>query len=439
MGKGRVLLITVVTISLAAWTAFAGGQGASDKVKVVAWSMFNQGEPLQQVLDNATQRFMKENPSIVVENVWQGRAVLTPLRGALAAGEQVDIVDQNHPSVLSSVVYEDLALPIDTYLDSKAYDSDKTWRETFLPGVFELETEGKGGPVHFVPRDNYTKGFWYDKRMFDDLGIQPQVVGMKWSEFRQMLDKVRGALPNVSPLGIRGAQNSFTIWWFAHAAIREAGLDAWNAAARDKSGQMWQSNPDFRKGLDRLYALQEGGYFQKGFEGYVRMQAQVEWVNAEVALLFVGAWLPTEMSQQAPEGFTPRMFAWPDIEGGKGNNLTEHFANGYAILKDSKVPDAAALYLKSILSTKTGQEIADSQTPVPLLAVKQPPTHVNQFTMVKQMKGMPQLGGVLRHMSDYVTTVLHKSDGQFWGRQIGPQGYIDNLVKDTKAYWAKKQ
>ena len=43
---------------------------AAQKAKIVYYSMFSEGEPLQQVLEKATQDFMEENPNIEVESVW---------------------------------------------------------------------------------------------------------------------------------------------------------------------------------------------------------------------------------------------------------------------------------------------------------------------------------------------------------------------------------
>ena len=66
---------------------------AAQKAKIVYYSMFSEGEPLQQVLEKATQDFMAENPNIEVESVWAGRQNLTQLQSVLAAGDQVDLVD----------------------------------------------------------------------------------------------------------------------------------------------------------------------------------------------------------------------------------------------------------------------------------------------------------------------------------------------------------
>src|SRR5262249_15788222 len=101
----------------------------ADKAKIVYYSMFSEGEPLQQVLKKATDDFMTENPDIEVESVWAGRQNLTQLQSVLAAGDQVDIVDHSDDRVYNAIVVPGLGLPLDNYLDSKAYKSDKAWKD----------------------------------------------------------------------------------------------------------------------------------------------------------------------------------------------------------------------------------------------------------------------------------------------------------------------
>src|SRR5579871_423628 len=125
--------------------SFASGVASAQKAKIVYYSMFSEGEPLQQVLGQATQDFMKENPDIEVESVWAGRQNLTQLQSVLAAGEQVDLVDHSDDRVYNAVVVPDLALPLDKYLDTNAYGSDKKWKDTFVPSALEIGKSLKDG------------------------------------------------------------------------------------------------------------------------------------------------------------------------------------------------------------------------------------------------------------------------------------------------------
>src|SRR5690606_30408990 len=129
---------------------------------------------------------------------------------------------------------------------------------------------------------------------------------------------------------------------------------------------------------EMIRELQDKGYFQEGFEGSVWPAAQVQWINGDVAMMFMGAWLPKEMSEQMDEDFKIGLFAFPDVEGGKGNQVVEHWANVYGVLAATEHPDEVATYLKYILSKKVGTGIASLGVPIPLEGVPVPPALVNQ-------------------------------------------------------------
>lgn len=406
-----------------------------EKVKIVYWSMFSEGEPLQKLLDQATKDFMVEYPNIEVETKWAGRQVLTDLQSAIAAGTQVDIVDHSDDRVLNAIVKSGLALPMDKYLAEKAYDSDKTWGETYAPGALELGMyEGKS---YLIPRDDYISAFFTNKAMLDAAGITPKVSGMTWTEFTSMVDTMKAANPDVAPLGADGNVSFYNNWYFTYLAIRLAGVDAFREAAYDKTGEKW-GDPEFLQAAQMIREMQDKGYFQKSFEGSVWPAAQVQWVNDEVAMMFMGAWLPKEMSEQMPQDFQIGMFAFPDVDGGKGNQVVEHWSNAYGVLASTKNPDAVATYLKYIMSKKVGSEISKLGTPVPLEGVPVPPALVNQYEILKVAQAVPARAGLNTEIPEYMDNVFNKCDDQFFQLQIGPEEFISCLKNDSKAYWANK-
>ena len=96
--------LSVVLALVVGMVIFLPGVSRAEKVKLVYYSMFSEGEPLQQVLAQATQNFMAENPDVDIETVWAGRQNLTQLQSVLASGDQVDIdLAPNVPSVISRV------------------------------------------------------------------------------------------------------------------------------------------------------------------------------------------------------------------------------------------------------------------------------------------------------------------------------------------------
>ncbi len=429
------LYIMAIVVQALGGTSVAAPAAQEDKVKIVYWSMFSQGEPLMLVLDQATQDFMAENPDIEVEINWAGRAVLTQLQSAIAAGTQVDIVDQGDAAVFNALVANDLALPLDTYLAEPAYDSDQAWQDTFLPGSFDMLT-GEDGHIYMVPRDDYISGLFYDTRLLNELELEPQTVGMTWDQFLSMLDTIQQQKPDVSPLGADANVAGYNNWWFTYLAIRLAGQDAFRAAAYDKTGELW-SQPEFLQAAQMVRELQDRNYFQEGFEGSVWPAAQALWVQGRVAMLLIGAGLPKEMSQQMPEGFQADMFAFPTVEGGKGNDLVEHWANVYAVLKSSEHPDEAVRYLKYILSKKVGTQIAEAGTPIPLVDIPPPPALAGQYEILAESTQMPQRAGLVWEIPNYIEQVYNICNDSFFQRQIGPEEFISCLQTTGQEFWAQ--
>ena len=409
----------------------------AEKAKVVHWSMFSEGEPLQQLLDQATKDFMAENPDIEVEVVWAGRQVLTELQSAIAAGTQVDIVDHSDDRVLNAIVVNDLALPLDKYLDEPAYDSDTPWKDTFAPGALDLG-KGPDGNTYLIPRDDYISAFFFNAKMLEDMGATPDPMGMEWDEFVNLLETIRDQNPEVSPLGADGNVSFYNNWWFSYLAVRLAGKDAFREAAYDETGEKW-GDPEFLEAAQMIRDLQDAGYFQENFEGSVWPAAQVQWVNDEIAMMFMGAWLPNEMSEQAPEGFEISLFAFPSVSGAPGNEYVEHWANAYGVLKSAPYPDAAARYLKFIMSKEIGDRISAQGVPVALAEVAPPAALASQYDILASQTAMGARAGLNTEIPEYMDGVFNVCDDQFFQLQLSPEEFIDCLKTESAAFWERQQ
>jgi len=425
-------VLMLLVYSVPAGTAHA--QPAHKTVTIVYWSMFSQGEPVQQVLANATSDFEKKYPSIHVSINWAGRQVLTQLQSALAAGQQVDIVDHSDDRVFNAIVKNGLALPLDKYLNQKAYDSNTAWKNTFVNG--SLNAYKYKGHTYMVPRDDYISAFFYNVKMLHSLGITPQTTDMTWPKFMAMLNIIRTKDSGVSPLGADASINFYNDWWFSYLAVRYAGEKVFHDAAYDKTGRAWD-NSAFLKAANVEEQLIKGGYFQKDYQGSVYPAAQVQWVNNKVAMMFMGAWLPAEMSKQTPKGFDEGMFAFPSIPGGKGNQYVEHWANVYAVLKQTKYPQEVATYLQYILSKTVARQITTTGTPMAIKGVKEPAVLRQQYQILNQYKTIPARDGLTTEIPNYMSTAFDPCDDKFFTGGSTPSEFISCLATGTQKYWSK--
>jgi raffinose/stachyose/melibiose transport system substrate-binding protein len=431
----RRFRLSVVLALVVGMVVLLPGISRAEKVKLVYYSMFSEGEPLQQVLAQAAQDFMAENPDIDIETVWAGRQNLTQLQSVLASGDQVDIVDHSDDRVYNAVVVPGLALPLDKYLDTNAYGSNKKWKDTFIASALEIGKSQKDGKTYLIPRDDYISAYFYNTAILREVGIVPPIAGMTWTDFVKMLSTIQHK--GVSPLGADGNLSFYNNWYTAYLMLRVAGKDAFRDAAYDKTGQKWRA-PEFLRAASLLKELQDAKFFQHGFEGSVWPAAQVQWVNGKIGMIFCGSWLPSEMAPQMPPSFKTDMFAFPVIDGGKGNNLVEHWANTYAILRSSKAPDAAVKYLKYITSPKVVQAIVKTGVPMPLVGAPVPIGLENQYKLLNAQTPIPARAGLNTEIPEYMDKVFDVCSDKFFDLQSGPEEFIGCLANSSKTYWASK-
>lgn len=430
--RRRTLLLPVFLILILSFSLVAQAQ---DTQRVVYYSMFSQGEPLQQVLQAAIDEFNADNPGIVVEPVWAGRENLTQLQSVLAAGEQVDIVDHSDDRVYNAVVVPELALPLDSYLDSPAYGSETPWRDTFVPGALDIGVSPIDGMTYLIPRDDYISAFFYNTAITEGLGIEPAVTGMTYDDFLALLQAIQDS--GVTPLGADGTISFYNNWYTSYFQIRYAGVEAFREAAYDRTGEAWRA-PEFLEAATRIRELQDAGYFQEGFEGSVWPAAQVQWVNGNPAMLFMGAWLPAEMAPQMPPGFTTDMFAFPNIDGGLGNDVVEHWANTFAVLNTSPNPDAAVQFIKYVMSPPVVEEMVAISVPIPIVDAPIPTGLENQYVILGASTAIPARAGLNTEIPEYMNNVYNVCSDQFFQLQLDPQGYIDCLATSSATYWENK-
>ena len=144
-------------------------------------------------------------------------------------------------------------------------------------------------------------------------------------------------------------------------------------------------------------------------------------------------------SEQTPEGFQMSLFGFPSVAGGKGNDVVEHWANVYGVLKSAPHPDAAVKYLKYITSLEIGKKISEAGTPVPLVGAPIPPALENQYAILKSMKQMPARAGLNTEAANYMEKVFNPCDDKFFQMQLTPEQFISCLQTEGKTFWATTQ
>jgi ABC-type glycerol-3-phosphate transport system substrate-binding protein len=123
------------------------------------------------------------------------------------------------------------------------------------------------------------------------------------------------------------------------------------------------------------------------------------------------------------------------VEGGKGNEYVEHWANVYGVLKSTQHPEAVATYLRYITSQKVGAQIAELGTPVPLIGAPVPPALENQYEILKTFQTIPARAGLNTEIPNYMERVFNACDDRFFKMEIGPEEFINCLKTEGTTFW----
>jgi raffinose/stachyose/melibiose transport system substrate-binding protein len=408
----------------------AAGTGAKPGGTVEYWSMFSEGEPLQLWLADAFKQFESET-GIKVIPTWAGRDVITKLRSNLLAGNVPDLIEQSNSELTAGLVANQLAAPLDDYLATNAYNSNQKWIDTFIPNVMK-QMQYTDSKTYVIPRDTYTSGFFYSASLFKKLGLQPPTT---WDEFLKVGEALKKQ--GIAPIAADGNIQFYNFWYFSWLAMREVGPDKLYAAAADKTGEAWR-DPGFLAAAQKLRYLIDNKFFAQGYEGSAYPSGQVNWVNGKAGMILNGAWLPSELAKQTPAGFDMQMFKFPDL-GAYDGNTAEVWANGWLLLKDAKNKDAAVQLLKFLTSKGQMDKVAQLGTPVSTKNTVTPPALTAQTEIFNTAsKVVPKWGGLEKDFAELNKRVLWPVDDQLFFGKLTPEQFIEELVKQQKAFYASK-
>jgi ABC-type glycerol-3-phosphate transport system substrate-binding protein len=425
MNKIRILLIPLVALILMA----VGSVTAQDQVQLVYWSMWNEPEGQAVAIQGWIDAFQAEHPNISISAVWNGRQNQTLVRTALAGGTVIDFMDQDADQVAGGLMREGLGVALDDYLEQTALDEDVPLREVFLPGTLELfELDGS---VYLLPYIYNTFQFFYDKRVFEEVGV---TVPTTWDEFLAVNDALRGA--GYVPLAMEN--DGYIDQWLTYVVSRLKGPGFLLAAIEDPTGEAWR-DPAFLQAAQMERSLWERGDFPEEALGYIWPQGQQTLAFGESAMELVGSWLPIELASATDPEFNWGAYNFPEIEGGVGSVNDLHAALlSFMILKDSQHPDEVFEFLKFIMTKENQQRMADdSLIGVTRIGVPWPSVLADAATSAANAETLfGDIDGAQALHAEYVTVVLHPLHRSMFLGEMTPEAWIEEMVTQSADYWA---
>jgi raffinose/stachyose/melibiose transport system substrate-binding protein len=417
-----LMLLTLLAVS---------GISAQDDVTIVYWSMWNETEGQALVIQDWIEAFEAENPNITIEAVWNGRQNQTLVRTALGAGTVIDFVDQDADQIAGGLMTEGLGLSLNDYLETPDLDEDVPLREIFLPGTLEMfEVDGE---VYLLPYIYNTVQFWYDKGIFEEVGVE---VPATWEEFLVVNDALREA--GYAPIAAEGNEPGYSTFYLANMVARVKGANFLLETAGDTTGEMWR-DPVYLQTSEMLRELWDRGDIPEITLGYVWPAGQNTLAFGDAAMELVGSWLPIELAMMVEDDFQWGGFNFPAVEGGEGSvNDVNALLLSFMILKDTEHPDEAFEFLRFMMTAENQQKMADeSLVGVTRIGVPWSESIADAQAAASNAELLyGDVGGIAGQYAEFLATVLWPNYMDLWQGQSTPEEFVESMATDSADYWA---
>ncbi|HHX60006.1 MAG TPA: extracellular solute-binding protein [Epulopiscium sp.] len=341
--KKKILSTLLVTLMIATLVTGCGGKAPSEKPsgndtpkveteddkkpaasddnkEIVFWHNSTEGGD-KKIMDAAIDKFNSTTQSgYTIKSVaTQNDNYKEKLVVAMSSGEAPDMYMTWSGGPMNEYIEAGYAQPVDDLMAA----SD-------LPGKLMDASIAQGtynGKVYGVPFWNMaTSGVYYNKKMFDELGLKvPATIG----ELEEVADKLVDN--GIIPFALANSTKWTGSMYFMNLAARKGGLEPF-AKAVDGSGTF--EDEAFVYAGNKIREWTEKGYFPDGVNSLSEDDGQSRQLlyQEKAAMTCIGSWYTTNMKNDSEEFFANvGWFKFPKLEGSDADDsiligtIGEHF------------------------------------------------------------------------------------------------------------------
>jgi len=177
------------------------------------------------------------------------------------------------------------------------------------------------GDMVSLPFQYNIEGFWYNKEIFAENGIE---VPTTWEEFTQAASTLKSA--GVQPLTAAGSQGWTITRYISTYLARAHGSDALDAV---KSGDAAFTDPDYLVAAQELAELGANGYFGQGVASRDMNTMLADFLGGTAGMMYDGSWVLSNIADEEENKIGTEnigFFPFPAVENGEGN-INDYPAN----------------------------------------------------------------------------------------------------------------
>ena len=365
------------------------GAAADGEPVTISWWHIQNNDPGLSNWQAMADEFTALHPNVTIDiNVLENEAFKAALQTNLQAGDVPDLFQSWGGGGLREQVEAGLVQDIT--------EQSAGFIGNLNPGAVGLyNVDGK---QYGVPFNLGMVGFWYNKDLFAQAGIEAPPA--TWDEFLDVVQTLKDA--GITPIAVGAGDKWPAHFYYSYLMVRLGGEDVMNAIAADGNFNV----PEVIAAGDELKRLIDMEPFQPGFLAATWEPDESGAIgNGLAAMDLMGQWAPGAFRTAAgvPEGelaFDLGWFPFPMVDGGAGA-ATDAFGggDGFAVGKDA--PPEAVEFLEFITNVDNAKVWGESGSGLPV--TKGSEVSITDPNMQMVLSGIEQASFVQLYLDQFFT------------------------------------
>lgn len=292
------------------------------------------------------------------------------------------------------ILYNTPSLDIVAQLEKngQALDIQSTFQQLgvydeILPGAATIIKQLFNNQMIALPFELNIEGFWYNKQIFSQNGLQPPTT---WDELVQIATTLQQK--GIQPFAASGQQGWPLTRLIGNYLFRSLGPDA---LAMVQSGKAKLTDPTYVTAAQAVANLGKAGYFGRGVATLDYATAENLYLQGKAAMFYMGSWAVADFLNPTSNKIgvsNVGFFPFPNVTGGQGNSTQTPMNCGQTTsVNKAKYNSVVGQWLAN-MAKNYGDVSLQKEGVVSGFAVHTPPANLDPLTtmVLTQIKQVQQ-------------------------------------------------
>jgi multiple sugar transport system substrate-binding protein len=406
----------------------AAAEGEAEGATTITWAMWGSPEELA-THESVRDAFEAEHPEINVEMVsYPWNDYFTAMQTAWASGDPAAIPDVLFLFPVQRYAADGVLENLDSYIENAGYDLEDYW-----PAL--LESAKLDGSVYGFPRDIGLEVLYYNKDIFDEVGLEYPTDEWTWDDLlaaAEQLTVVEGSGQVTRyALGMEGGK--YQLWVGQNGgSILDDMVNPSRCTLAEPAAL--EGVKFFADLMNNNYAMRDANLSQAGGDAAV-------FANGQVAMIIQNA---SRVSQFNAAGLNYDVAVVPIPEGGQRSAAADGAAWVMSAASDNK--DEAWTFLSWLQSTDGGQRIYTASGEIlpalqstarsdAFLQSADPPANRQAF-LTEGENAKVGRNGYFPEWSELGGSVISPALQRIWSGEATPEEVVPELCEQIDAFLA---